>query len=137
MRCPECGAENETGARFCADCGMNLVAAPVASRTPACPKCGAPLDSGMKFCADCGSPLPTGNEGSQELSTARQTSGAWWLLPIFMAWVGGLIAFLVLKDDDRAKAKRLLIAGLIMTVIWIALNIGLSVLAYNLDSSSW
>ena len=36
---------------------------------------------------------------------ARRVSGAWWLLPIFMGWLGGLIAWLVNRDLDPDKAR--------------------------------
>lgn len=34
MNCPNCGAENETGARFCAECGTPLDEQPEAESTP-------------------------------------------------------------------------------------------------------
>jgi class 3 adenylate cyclase/tetratricopeptide (TPR) repeat protein len=49
MRCSNCGSENPTGKKFCADCG-----APLASR---CPQCGAEGSPGKRFCGDCGAAL--------------------------------------------------------------------------------
>jgi hypothetical protein len=49
-------------------------------------------------------------------------SGAWWLLPIFMGWLGGLIAWLVNKDVDQAKARAMLLTGIAVSValvIWV------------------
>jgi class 3 adenylate cyclase/tetratricopeptide (TPR) repeat protein len=56
MRCPACGGELLEGKRFCADCGLPLVAR--------CASCGAELLPGKSFCADCGAavrhpPIPT------------------------------------------------------------------------------
>src|SRR3954466_15243691 len=49
MDCPNCGASNPDGKRFCADCGT-----PLLSR---CPACGAETLQGKRFCGDCGSAL--------------------------------------------------------------------------------
>ncbi|HSJ50815.1 MAG TPA: zinc ribbon domain-containing protein [Actinomycetota bacterium] len=45
-----------------------------------------------------------------------RVSGAWWLLPILMGWLGGLIAFLVTKDVDPARARAMLITGIAISV---------------------
>lgn len=45
----------------------------------------------------------------------REVSGAWWLLPIFMGWLGGLIAWLINKDVDPQKARAMLITGIIIS----------------------
>ncbi len=47
----------------------------------------------------------------------RQVSGAWWLLPIFMGWLGGLIAYLVNRDADPQKARNMLITGIVISVV--------------------
>lgn len=57
----------------------------------------------------------------------RQVSGAWWLLPIFMGWLGGLIAWLVNKDVDPQRARAMLITG-------IAISVALFVLFFALAS---
>jgi class 3 adenylate cyclase len=49
MLCPACEFENDTGHKFCAECGARLVAA--------CPSCGAETRPGHKFCPDCGASL--------------------------------------------------------------------------------
>jgi uncharacterized membrane protein YeaQ/YmgE (transglycosylase-associated protein family) len=48
-------------------------------------------------------------------------SGAWWLLPIFMGWVGGLIAWLVNKDVDPKRARAMLITGIASSAVVIIL----------------
>ena len=49
MRCPRCASENETGRKFCGECGSPLALA--------CSACGAANAPGVKFCGECGSPL--------------------------------------------------------------------------------
>lgn len=46
----------------------------------------------------------------------RPVSGAWWLLPILMGWLGGLIAYLVTKDVDPSRARAMLITGIAISV---------------------
>ena len=58
--CGSCGAQNQTGARFCAACGASL--------TRACPRCGSEVPEGSRFCPACGSPVgePTAAPSGQE-----------------------------------------------------------------------
>lgn len=51
----------------------------------------------------------------------KPVSGAWWLLPIFMGWIGGLIAWLVNRDADPAKARAMLITGIAISVVGVLL----------------
>ncbi|MGD9143265.1 MAG: hypothetical protein PVG61_05415 [Dehalococcoidia bacterium] len=53
----------------------------------------------------------------------KPTSGAWWLLPFLLGWVGGLIGYLVVKDSDQSKAKGLLIFGIVWTIFWVVISI--------------
>ena len=52
---------------------------------------------------------------------ARRVSGAWWLLPIFMGWLGGLIAWLVNKDVDPRRARQMLITGIVISALLVFL----------------
>lgn len=47
--CPQCGAENPPGQKFCGECGTNVLA------IPKCPSCGEQGERGQKFCGECGS----------------------------------------------------------------------------------
>jgi hypothetical protein len=47
----------------------------------------------------------------------RRVSGAWWLLPIFMGWLGGLVAWLVNKDVDPQRARQMLITGIAISAV--------------------
>lgn len=46
----------------------------------------------------------------------RHVSAAWWLLPIFMGWLGGLIAWLVNRDVEPDRARAMLITGIAISV---------------------
>jgi len=47
----------------------------------------------------------------------QSVSDLWWLLPVFLAWVGGLAAWLVIKDKAPQKALNMLFSGIGMSVI--------------------
>jgi len=51
----------------------------------------------------------------------RRVNGAWWLLPILMGWVGGLIAWLVNKDADPKVARSMLITGIAISAVVVIL----------------
>lgn len=51
--CPQCGAKNAQGVRFCGQCGA-VMAKP---RSDKCPKCGEENPPGTKFCGNCGTKL--------------------------------------------------------------------------------
>jgi hypothetical protein len=53
----------------------------------------------------------------------RRVSGAWWLLPILVGWLGGLIAWLVNKDVDQPKARAMLITGIVVSLIAFAVYV--------------
>jgi len=47
----------------------------------------------------------------------NKRSGLWYLLPIFIGIIGGVIAYFVIKDDDPSKAKNCLYLGIVLLVI--------------------
>ena len=53
----------------------------------------------------------------------RKRSKWWFLLPIFFDIVGGLIAYFVLKEDDKQLARNCLWLGVILTAIGIVIGI--------------
>ena len=63
MRCPRCGCENRTGAKFCNEC-----AAPLPLH---CNACGAENRPGAKFCDACGTSLTTPATPSEASSRQR------------------------------------------------------------------
>ena len=41
----------------------------------------------------------------------------WWLVPFFLAFIGGLIAYFVLKDRNQKTAEHTLIFGVVWTFV--------------------
>ena len=59
----------------------------------------------------------------------RQRSNWWYLLPIFLGIIGGIIAYFALRNDDREKAKKCLYLGLILLAVGIIIDVFLDGLA--------
>ncbi len=57
------------------------------------------------------------------MSYEKPRSNWWFLLPIFMGLIGGIIAYFVLRGDDPKKAKNCLYLGLILFGIGTAINL--------------
>jgi uncharacterized membrane protein (UPF0136 family) len=51
------------------------------------------------------------------MKPAEPISGLWWLVPFFLAWIGGLIAYFVLKDRNEKTAEHMLIFGVVWTFV--------------------
>jgi uncharacterized membrane protein YeaQ/YmgE (transglycosylase-associated protein family) len=61
-------------------------------------------------------------QGAWAAAAPRRVSGAWWLLPIFIGWIGGLIAWLVNKDVDPKQARAMLVTGIASSVVvWVVI----------------
>ena len=59
------------------------------------------------------------------LYNRKNRSNWWFLLPIFMGLIGGVIAFFVLRNDDPGKAKNCLYLGLVLFALGVVLNLAL------------
>ena len=57
------------------------------------------------------------------LQPEKQRSNWWYLLPVFLGVIGGIIAYFALRRDDRKKAKKCLYLGLILLIIQVFFQI--------------
>jgi hypothetical protein len=86
-----------------------------------CPSCGKNAPDNVNFCPDCGGNLnsPSSRGG---LYNPRERSAWWYLAPLLLGLIGGIIAYLIIKNDDPQKAKNCLIIGVILTVIGLIIS---------------
>ncbi len=54
MQCSNCGSEVREGAKFCRECGSEIVWKTEVLNANVCPKCGNTLEEGALFCNNCG-----------------------------------------------------------------------------------
>ncbi|MFC1866450.1 zinc ribbon domain-containing protein [Chloroflexota bacterium] len=145
MRCPKCHFENGEGAMFCGSCSTALGIGQQPSdvntgKTTSgfkCTNCGALNPGDSIFCESCGSKLvfqeePVVIRANRQSELTKKTSAAWWLLPVFLGWVGGLVGWVVVRDTDKGKARGILLLGIAMTVISLIIGIGISIAQYYL-----
>jgi hypothetical protein len=48
---------------------------------------------------------------------STKVSGAWWLLPIFTTWLGGLIAFFAVRKRNSGMATAMLIFSIVWFIV--------------------
>jgi len=53
----------------------------------------------------------------------KERSNWWYLVPIFLGLIGGIVAYFALRNDDRRKAKNCLFLGIILGVLGITVNL--------------
>jgi plastocyanin len=90
---------------------------------PYCTSCGNEVLSDAVFCPKCGKPIQT-NANS---TVIRKRSKRWYLLPIFIHIIGGIICYYALKNDDKKLATICLKLGVILFLVNIAIGITVGV----------
>ena len=111
-----------------------------------CINCGNHIPEEDKFCTNCGMAIPhietpeqrkgrilrelnpdkinsNQRSGNSTYRVARPVSAAWYLLPIFLAEIGGIIGYFATRKRDRKRAKRILILGLCFIAVRVAIFI--------------
>lgn len=58
----------------------------------------------------------------------RPRSRWWFLLPVFMGAIGGVIAYFVIRHDDPRKARNSLYLGIIITAVPTVLSLAFGAL---------
>jgi len=59
----------------------------------------------------------------------RRVGAAWWLLPILLGWLGGLVAWLVNKDVDPERSRAMLLTGIAVSVAVLVLFVAANAVA--------
>lgn len=53
----------------------------------------------------------------RKLEISRKAVTGWWLLPVFLWWLGGLIAWSMFKKENPEPARNMLTLGIILTAV--------------------
>ena len=97
-------------------------------RTRFCSNCGAEIDIRAKICPKC---------GVEQVPLVEEVSSLWYLVPFFLTWIGGLIAWYVNKDRNPRKARNFLIFGLIWASIVTVLGVIIYVYIIKIIIEEW
>ena len=65
-----------------------------------------------------------------DMEVVRQRSKAWYVLPILLHIIGGIIAYYAVRKDDPKLAKSCVKVGLIFMVIQIIAGISTSIIEH-------
>ena len=118
--CHHCGSKVLENTQFCTSCGSQIKLSS-SSGGGFCGSCGTALASKFSPCPKCGYVktkfAPPPQFSPQYSSQGIRPSSAWWLLPIFFGWAGGLISWLCIRERDPRMAKNNLILGIILSFI--------------------
>ncbi len=76
----------------------------------------------------------TDNQNIVIVNYPRQSSAAWYLLPIFFSILGGVISYLCLRKQDPLRARKTLILGSVLFTIPVILLLVL--LAFTLEETT-
>ena len=68
--------------------------------------------------------------------TQKFRSKWWYVLPIFLNLVGGIISWIAIKKDDRNLAKNCLLLGIFLNIVWTVLFAWILSTFENLSFSS-
>jgi uncharacterized Tic20 family protein len=79
-----------------------------------CSNCGKKIDSKAVICPNC---------GVRQAAGAEDVSSLWYLVPLFFGFIGGIVAWAVNKDRDPKKARKMMIFGILWTILLIVLSI--------------
>ncbi|MDD9808934.1 MAG: hypothetical protein OXU86_07160 [Thaumarchaeota archaeon] len=60
--------------------------------------------------------------GVEESGPARGRSRWWYLAPLLLAIVGGVVAYFALRRDDPRLARNCLVLGIALTVVSVAVQ---------------
>lgn len=68
---------------------------------------------------------PPHPQATAQAAAPKPVSALWWLLPIFFGILGGVVAYIGVRDRDARKAKNMLIVSIVLTVVltvlWVVL----------------
>ena len=98
-----------------------------------CYFCGKELSQGKNYCTHCDHQTST-SDPFDTTSVYKRRSNTWYLLPIFFGVIGGVVAIVILRNDDLTKGVYCLIIGIVSMVVGISLNLIIPQLLRNISN---
>lgn len=73
-----------------------------------CPNCGSKINSKAVICPSC---------GVKQVAVEEDVSSMWYLVPLLFGFLGGIVAWAVNKDRNPKKARKMMIFGIVWSVL--------------------
>jgi len=81
-----------------------------------CTNCGKQFLDSSKFCTNCGKSSDDISE--DPITQSVQPAGKiWYLLPLTLYWIGGIIAWAKIKNRNPTRARNCLIVGFLCSIL--------------------
>ena len=78
-----------------------------------CTNCGNQFLDSSKFCTNCGK----SSDDISETNIQQPAGKIWYLLPLTLYWIGGIIAWAKIKNRNPKRARNCLIVGFLCSVL--------------------
>ena len=135
--CTSCGSELRPGAGFCGKCGTTIEQGysnpQPAYKNPRQESFEEYENDYVGRAVGNSNPQPRYNNSQGNGPHGGKPSAAWWLLPIFFSFIGGIIAWVCVKDTDPRMARNCLILGIVITVVPFAIILLIALGSFAFD----
>ena len=118
--CKNCGCELPEGAKFCRECGSEVIAEEYVGETKFCSNCGSEIPKNIKFCPECGAPTSNTPQANNTGNTVVNSNKD----PILAAILSFLIIGLGQIYLGLTKKGILLFVGAMISGVLMLLIIG-------------
>ena len=136
VSCKNCGCELPEGAKFCRECGSEVIVEEYMGETMFCPNCGSKIPKSIKFCPECGSPTSntpqvnnTGNNTGNSVVNSDKSPVLAAILSLIIIGLGQI--YLGLTKKGILLFVGAIISGFLM-LIYIGWITWLLIFAYSI-----
>ena len=120
--CKNCGTENDDAAKFCRNCGSEIIIEEEIDETGTkfCRNCGFEMPKATKFCPECGNPTDNapsmaGTIPSQAFVMSEKSPGLAAILSFFIIGLGQI--YLGLNKKGIILFLAAIVSGVLMLVL--------------------
>jgi len=85
--------------------------------TKFCSRCGTALIDSSIFCSKCGASVTQGDTEIKGSFSKKDPTEWWYIVPIFFGFIGGLIMYFMVKEDNKKMANEGLVIGIVLSFI--------------------
>jgi|SRR2546427_8806779 len=82
-----------------------------------CNRCGTALIDSSNFCSKCGTSVTQRDTEFKGSFPKKDPTEWWYIAPIFFGFIGGLIMYFIVKEDNKKMANEGLVIGIVLSFI--------------------